>query len=78
MVTHPKVFMMPTPLTAAFAAVDAWGAGGNLQLIAESDGYLEKLREIEGESSPPPVRGRRQQAGVAVQSLALRRSGANI
>ena len=45
-VTHPKVFKTPTPLAAAFAAVEAWGAGGNLHLIAESDGYLEKLREL--------------------------------
>ena len=45
-VTYPKVFRTPTPLTAAFAAVEAWGAGGNLQWIAESEGYLEKLREI--------------------------------
>jgi uncharacterized protein len=45
-VTHPKVFKTPTPLAAAFAAVDAWAAGGNLHLIAESDGYLEKLRKL--------------------------------
>lgn len=45
-VTHPRVFKTPTPLATAFASVNAWVAGGNLHLIAESDGYLEKLREI--------------------------------
>jgi toxin-antitoxin system PIN domain toxin len=45
-VTHPRIFKTPTPLQASLAAVDAWLAGGNLHLIGESDGYLEKLREI--------------------------------
>jgi uncharacterized protein len=45
-VTHPKVFETPASLAEAFAAVDAWLAGGNLQLLGESDGYFEKLREI--------------------------------
>jgi hypothetical protein len=26
--------------------VDAWLAGGNVHLLAESDGYFERLREI--------------------------------
>jgi hypothetical protein len=43
-VTHPRIFKDPTPLAAAFAAVDAWGAGGNLHLIGEGEGYLDKLR----------------------------------
>ena len=30
----------------AFAAVEAWGATGNLHLIGESEGYLERLREL--------------------------------
>ena len=45
-VTHPKIFKVPTPLEASFACIDAWVAGGNLQLIAESEGYLEKLRNL--------------------------------
>lgn len=45
-VTHAKIFRTPTPLSGAFAAVAAWGASENLQLIAESDGYLEKLEQI--------------------------------
>jgi toxin-antitoxin system PIN domain toxin len=45
-VTHPKVFKTPTSLAEAFASVDAWLAGGNVHLFGESDGYLERLREI--------------------------------
>jgi toxin-antitoxin system PIN domain toxin len=45
-VTHPKIFKVPTPLQSAFACVDAWLAGGNVQLIAESEGYLTRLREL--------------------------------
>ena len=46
LVTHPKVFKVPTPLATSFACVDAWLAGGNLHLIVEGDGYFAKLREI--------------------------------
>jgi uncharacterized protein len=45
-VTHPRIFKSPTPLAASFACVDAWLAGGNLHLIAESDGYLDKLHRL--------------------------------
>ena len=45
-VTHPKIFKTPTPLEASFASIDAWLAGGNLQLIGESEGYFEKLRNF--------------------------------
>jgi toxin-antitoxin system PIN domain toxin len=45
-VTHPKIFKIPTPLEASFACIEAWLVGGNLQLISESGGYLEKLRNL--------------------------------
>ena len=45
-VTHERIYSPPTPLETAFAAVDAWGAAGNLEFLAESPGYLEKLREL--------------------------------
>ena len=45
-VTHPRIFHPPTALETAFAAVDAWGAAGNLEFLAESAGYLEKLRAL--------------------------------
>src|SRR5207302_9846111 len=45
-VTHPKIYQPASSLDTAFAAVDAWQAGGNLHFIAESDGYFDKLREL--------------------------------
>ena len=45
-VTRPGIYQPPTSLNQALAAVDAWLAGGNLHLLAESPGYLEKLREL--------------------------------
>ncbi|MGZ5543251.1 MAG: type II toxin-antitoxin system VapC family toxin [Limisphaerales bacterium] len=55
-VTNPRIFKVPTPLDAAFACIDAWLAGDNLQLIAESDGYLMRLREL---SSKAKLQGAR-------------------
>jgi uncharacterized protein len=45
-VTHTRIYQPPTPLNRALAAVDAWTAAGNLNLLSESEGYLEKLREL--------------------------------
>jgi toxin-antitoxin system PIN domain toxin len=45
-VTHLRIFKIPTPLAACFACVEAWLAGGNLHFIGEGDGYLSKLREL--------------------------------
>jgi toxin-antitoxin system PIN domain toxin len=45
-VTSLRVFKKPTPLEAAFAAVDAWLASGNLHFLAEGHGHWEQLREI--------------------------------
>ena len=45
-VTNSRIFRTPTPLDLAFAAVEAWQAGGNLHFIAESAGYLEKLSQL--------------------------------
>jgi uncharacterized protein len=45
-VTHPRIFRVPTPLEAAFASVDAWLAAGNVHLIGEGDGYYARLRQL--------------------------------
>jgi toxin-antitoxin system PIN domain toxin len=45
-VTHPRIFKTPTPLAVAFDAIEAWLAGGNVNLISESAGYIGKLAEI--------------------------------
>ena len=44
-VTHARIFKRPTPVNAAFDAVEAWRAGGNLHMIGESEGYFDKLRQ---------------------------------
>ena len=45
-VTHTNIYKPASTLPQALAAVDAWLAGGNLHLLAESPGYFEKLREL--------------------------------
>jgi toxin-antitoxin system PIN domain toxin len=45
-VTNPRIFSEATPLAGAFGAIEAWQAAGNLHLIAESPGYLEKLSQL--------------------------------
>ena len=45
-VTRAGIYQPPSSLSQAFSAVDAWVAGGNVQLLAESPGYFEKLREL--------------------------------
>lgn len=45
-VTRTSIYQPPTSLNQAFVSVDAWLAGGNLHLLAESPGYFEKLREL--------------------------------
>jgi toxin-antitoxin system PIN domain toxin len=45
-VTHPRIYRPPTSLEQAFATVDSWMSAGNLELIAESGGYLDKLRTL--------------------------------
>lgn len=45
-VTNPRIFNVPTPLSTALACIDAWLAGNNLHLLAESDGYVGKLQAL--------------------------------
>ncbi len=45
-VTHPKIYKPASTPEQAFAAVDAWLAGGNAHLLAESPGYFGKLKEL--------------------------------
>jgi toxin-antitoxin system PIN domain toxin len=51
-VTHPRIYQPPSPLEQAFAAVDAWLAGGNLHLLPEGSGYFEKLRKLAVSARP--------------------------
>ena len=45
-VTNPRIFKTITPLATASTTIDAWHAAGNLHLIAESAGYLQKLEQL--------------------------------
>lgn len=45
-VTHPRIYKPPSPLSKALGFVDSLLASDQLQLLAESDGYFQRLREI--------------------------------
>lgn len=45
-VTHPRIYNPPTPLTVALDAVDAWLLAPTLQLLAEADDYWRHLRAL--------------------------------
>lgn len=43
-VTHPRIYKPPTPLTTALDQIEAWLESPSLVLLAESDGYWSELR----------------------------------
>ena len=45
-VTHPRIFKIPTPMAKALGQVDAWLESPSLVVLAEGDGYLETLRPL--------------------------------
>jgi toxin-antitoxin system PIN domain toxin len=45
-VTHPRIFRPPTPLSVGFDQVDAWLESPTLVLLAEGDQYWGELRSI--------------------------------
>ena len=44
-VTHPRIYVPPTPTSTALAQVDAWLESPTLVLISESDQHWTELRE---------------------------------
>jgi hypothetical protein len=44
-VTHPRIYLPPTPLPAAIDQVEAWLESPSLVLLAEADGYWPELRQ---------------------------------
>jgi toxin-antitoxin system PIN domain toxin len=42
-VTHPRIYAPPTPLSIALEQVDAWLESPNLNLLAEPPGYWPEL-----------------------------------
>jgi toxin-antitoxin system PIN domain toxin len=45
-VTHPRIYAPPTPLSMALEQVDAWLKSPSLALLAEPEGYWPALRSI--------------------------------
>jgi len=45
-VTHPRIYRSPTPLETAFVQLEAWLESPNLVMLGESEGYLERLRNV--------------------------------
>lgn len=43
-VTHPRVYVPPTPLEAALEQIEAWLQSPSLVLLAETEGYWSSLR----------------------------------
>ena len=47
-VTHPRIYLPPTPPATAIDQVDAWLESPSLVLLAEADGYWPELRRLLG------------------------------
>lgn len=45
-VTHPRIYDPPTPLTAALDQIEAWLEAPSLVVITESEGYWRELRAV--------------------------------
>jgi toxin-antitoxin system PIN domain toxin len=45
-VTHPKIYHPPTPLSKALATIQAWQASPQLRLIGEGPHYFETLAKL--------------------------------
>ena len=45
-VTHPKIFKPPTPLSTAIDQIDAWLESPNVTLLAESPHHWQQLRGL--------------------------------
>lgn len=45
-VTHPRIYAMPTPLRLALDAIRAWAESPGCALIGESEGYLDRLQDV--------------------------------
>lgn len=45
-VTHPRIYLPPTPQATAFASIRAWLESPGLRLLHEGPGYLDKLERL--------------------------------
>jgi toxin-antitoxin system PIN domain toxin len=49
-VTHPRIYRLPSPLDTALDQVDAWLESPSLSLLAEGPGAWERLRRAASQS----------------------------
>jgi toxin-antitoxin system PIN domain toxin len=56
-VTHPRIYSPPTPVTAAIDQAEAWMESPSLVLLAETEGYWPELRSVleQGRIAGPQV-----------------------
>lgn len=56
-VTHPRIYLPPSPLKAAIDQVEAWLESPSLSLLAETAGYWPELRVMldQGRISGPQI-----------------------
>jgi toxin-antitoxin system PIN domain toxin len=45
-VTHPRIYAPPTPMSIALKAIRSWRASPTLRFLGEGPGYFEYLEEI--------------------------------
>lgn len=45
-VTHPRIYLPPTPLATALDQVEAWVESPSLVLLAEPEGYWQEVRAV--------------------------------
>ena len=48
-VSQPRIWLVPTPLSQAVAALAAWSAPGQARILGEGPAHLEHLTQITGE-----------------------------
>ena len=53
-VTNPRIFKTPTPLTVAFECARSWEQGGNLYFFSEGPDYLGLLESV---AKPAAIQG---------------------
>ena len=56
-VTHPRIYALPTPLAKALDQVDAWLESPSVALLPESEGYWPELKALlhDGQIAGPQV-----------------------
>lgn len=56
-ITHPRIFVPPTPMVTALEAIEAWLTSPACEMIGEEPGYFELFKElaIDGKISGPVV-----------------------